>query len=139
MRVALVSCVKSKQNQPAPAKDLYTSPLFRNLRKYAEDNTDRWYILSAEHGLVDPDQILAPYEKTLNNARKDERLAWGRRVQGRLEAVLPPGAEVIMLAGERYRENLVPFLKSRGHKVSVPLEGMPFGKQLQYLSARNRG
>jgi hypothetical protein len=76
MRVALVSCVKSKQNQPAPAKDLYTSPLFRNLRKYAEDNTDRWYILSAEHGLVDPDQILAPYEKTLNNARKDERLAW---------------------------------------------------------------
>jgi hypothetical protein len=139
MRVALVSCVKSKQNQPAPAKDLYTSPLFQNLRKYAEDNNDRWYILSAEHGLVDPDQILAPYEKTLNNARKDERLAWGRRVQGRLEAVLPPGAEVIMLAGERYRENLVPFLKSRGHKVSVPLEGMPFGKQLQYLSARNRG
>jgi cytoplasmic iron level regulating protein YaaA (DUF328/UPF0246 family) len=137
MRVALVSCVKSKQNQPAPAKDLYTSPLFKHLRRYAEANADRWFILSAEHGLVDPDQVLAPYEKTLNTARKDEREAWARRVQDRLEAVLPQGAEVIILAGERYRENLVPFLKSRGHEVSVPLEGMPFGKQLQYLSAQN--
>jgi hypothetical protein len=137
MRVALVSCVKSKQPLPAPAKDLYTSPLFRSLRRYAEHNADRWFILSAEHGLVDPEQVLAPYEKTLNNARKDERAAWARRVQTRLEAVLPPGAEVIILAGERYREYLVPFLKSRGHEVSVPLEGMPFGKQLQYLTAQN--
>jgi cytoplasmic iron level regulating protein YaaA (DUF328/UPF0246 family) len=137
MRVALVSCVKSKQNRPAPAKDLYTSPLFRNLRRYAEANAHLWFILSAQHGVVTPDQVLAPYEKTLNRARKDERQAWGRLVQEQLEAVLPPGAEVIVLAGERYRENLVPFLKSRGHEVYVPLEGLSFGKQLQYLSAQN--
>jgi cytoplasmic iron level regulating protein YaaA (DUF328/UPF0246 family) len=139
MRIALVSCVKSKQNRPAPAKDLYTSPLFKSLRRYAEANADRWFILSAEHGLVDPDKVLAPYEKTLNRARKDQRAVWGRRVQERLDEVLPSGAEVIILAGARYREHLVPFLKSRGHKVSIPLEGMPFGKQLQYLSTLNHG
>jgi cytoplasmic iron level regulating protein YaaA (DUF328/UPF0246 family) len=137
MRVALVSCVKSKQAQTAPAKDLYTSTLFRSLRRYAELNADAWYILSAEHGLVEPGQILAPYKKTLNNAPKAERHSWAARVQSRLKAVLPAGAEVVMLAGERYREGLVPFLESRGRRVSIPLQGMPFGKQLQYLNHQN--
>jgi hypothetical protein len=138
MRVALVSCVKSKRSSPAPAKDLYTSPLFRLLRRYAEANADSWFILSAEHGLVGPNQILAPYEKTLNKARKDERIEWARKVQSSLEDHLPPGADVIVLAGARYREHLVPFLQSRGHRVTVPLEGLPFGRQLQYLRALDR-
>ena len=40
IRVALVSCVKSKQDSPAPAGELYTSPLFRSFRRYAEANAD---------------------------------------------------------------------------------------------------
>ncbi len=135
MRVALVSCVKSKQAVSAPARDLYTSALFRGLRAYAERNADRWYILSAEHGLVDPSTRLAPYEKTLNRMGRADRDRWAAKVQGQLSEVLPPSAEVIVLAGERYRERLIPFLVARGHSVKVPLEGMPFGKQLQFLSA----
>jgi cytoplasmic iron level regulating protein YaaA (DUF328/UPF0246 family) len=139
MRIALVSCVKSKQSKPAPAKDLYTSTLFRSLRRYAEAHADAWYILSAEHGLVEPNEVLAPYEKTLNKARQDERRNWATKVQTQLRRILPPGAEVIMLAGERYRENLVPFLEAGGHHVAVPLKGMLFGRQLQYLREQNKG
>ena len=54
MRVALVSCVKSRRPEPAPARDLHTSPLFRAMRRYAESHADAWYILSAKHGLVEP-------------------------------------------------------------------------------------
>ena len=135
MRIALVSCVKSKQPVPAPARDLYTSALFRGLRRYAERNADRWYILSAEHGLVDPSEVLAPYEKTLNRMRREDRDRWAKKVQAQLAEALPPSADVIVLAGERYREGLLPFLRARGHSVEVPLQGMPFGKQLQFLSA----
>lgn len=133
MRVALVSCVKSKRSSPTPARDLYTSPLFVGLRAYAERKADRWYILSAQYGLVEPSQVLRPYEKTLNRMPRAERDEWASRVQGQLASVVPNGAEVIMLAGQRYREDLIPFLKRRGHSVSIPLEGLPFGKQLQFL------
>ena len=133
IRVALVSCVKSKQDSPAPAGDLYTSPLFRSFRRYAEANADVWYVLSAEHGLLHPDQIVALYERTLNAMRKSDRLAWARRVQKQIMQVLPPDAEVIVLAGLRYREELIPFLRKRGFGVTVPLEGLRFGKQLQRL------
>lgn len=139
MRVALVSCVKSKQSAPAPAQDLYVSPLFRSLRRYAEINCDAWYILSAGYGLVSPTRVLAPYERTLNRMRKAERELWARNVQQQLSEVLPRGAGVMVLAGERYRENLTPFLTSRGFRVEVPLQGLSFGRQLQFLGERLAG
>jgi hypothetical protein len=139
VRIALVSCVKSKQPSPAPAKDLYTAALFRGMRGFAEANADAWYILSAEHGLLAPDQVTAPYERTLNKMGKAARQEWAERVQRQLETVLPARAEVIILAGERYREGLVPFLRSRGYVVSIPLEGLPFGRQLQRLKELSAG
>jgi hypothetical protein len=139
VRVALVACVKSKQPSPAPAKDLYTSTLFRGMRAFAEANADAWYILSAEHGLLDPDQVTAPYERTLNKMGKAARQEWAARVQRQLAAVLPARAEVIILAGERYREGLVPLLESRGYGVSIPLQGLPFGRQLQRLRETGSG
>lgn len=135
MRVALVSCVKSKRTTAAPAKDLYISALFQGLRRYAEVKADAWYILSAEHGLLNPEQIVEPYEKTLNQMGSRQRLEWAEEVQRRLLRVLPEGAEVIVLAGQRYREHLVPVLRDRGFSVSIPLEGLSFGRQLRALNS----
>src|SRR5687767_6111885 len=91
MRVALVSCVKSKLDRTAPAKDLYTSPLFRALRNYAERHSDRWYILSAEHGLLDPERVIEPYERTVNSMSMLARQEWAHRVQADLRRLLPEG------------------------------------------------
>jgi hypothetical protein len=125
--------VKAKRTAVARARDLYTSQLFRALRAYAVAHADAWYILSAKHGLLRPDQIVAPYKRTLKDMPKRDRVAWAERVQRQLLEVLPTGAEVILLAGVRYREGLVPFLRTRGFSVTVPLEGLGIGKQLQKL------
>jgi cytoplasmic iron level regulating protein YaaA (DUF328/UPF0246 family) len=132
-RTALVACVRKKLDTPAPARDMYTSHLFRGYRHYAETRADIWYILSAKYGVLKPDQVIEPYEQTLNKMSKSERLAWADRVQQQLVELLPAEAEVIFLAGTRYRENIEPFLRERGHSVSVPLEGLTIGKQLQRL------
>ncbi len=132
-RVALVSCVKQKRDSAASARDLYLSQLFRSLRQYAEMHADAWYVLSAEHGVLRPDQVVEPYERTLNKMPRRERVAWAQRVQQQLLEILPPDAEVILLAGLRYREEIEPFLRKRGFSVSVPLEGLKIGKQLQRL------
>ena len=139
MRVALVSCVKAKLQKPAPARDLYTSQLFQGLRAYATAHTDRWYILSAEHGLLQPDEIVAPYERTLNRMPVRDRLRWASRVQSQLQATLPRAATVVILAGKPYREHLTPFLRANGFEVTIPLEGLSIGKQLQYLKSNING
>jgi hypothetical protein len=132
-RIALVSCVKSKLATTARADQLYTSPWFRASRRYAERQADEWYILSAEYGLLRPEKRVRPYEKTLNNMGQADRKDWALRVQKQLLASIPANAEVIILAGQRYREHLVPFLLARGNMVSIPMEGLSIGRQLRFL------
>ena len=132
-KVILISCAKTKRNTPSAAKDLYQSDLFRSMRCYAEENTDSWYILSAKHGVLQPDTIIEPYEKTLNQMTKPERMAWAEEVQKTVVDLIAPGGMVTMLAGERYRENLISFLEAHGHHVAVPMAGLPLGMQLRWL------
>ncbi len=58
----LVGCVATKAPAPAPAKDLYRSQLFTRRRAYAEASGKPWFILSALHGLVQPDEVTEPYD-----------------------------------------------------------------------------
>jgi len=50
------------------AKDLYVSTLFFGRRSFVERSCGQWWILSAEHGLVHPDEVLGPYDVTLKDA-----------------------------------------------------------------------
>jgi hypothetical protein len=136
-RVALVSCVKTKRQSAVAAKDLYISPYFMGMRRYAEKDADAWYILSAGHGVVRPDQVIAPYERTLKKVQ--DRVAWGERVNRQLLELLPAGAIVLVLAGVRYRERIVPFLESQGFTVKVPMLGLKFGQQLCWLKEQMCG
>jgi len=131
--VFLVSCVSRKGTGRQPAKDLYTSDWFRKARKYVERQGERWYILSAEHGLLFPDADITPYDNTLNRASVYERRAWARRVMKGLKEVLAPGDRAVFIAGARYREFLVPELLRMGVNVEIPMEGLQIGKQLRWL------
>jgi hypothetical protein len=58
--VGLVGCSKRKLAQPAPAALLYASPLFRLAARYCAASCGRWFVLSARHGLLAPDEAVAP-------------------------------------------------------------------------------
>ncbi|MFN7917869.1 MAG: hypothetical protein U0Q55_21155 [Vicinamibacterales bacterium] len=131
--VVLVSCVKSKGAAPAAAKDLYTSPLFRYMRRYAEHHADAWFILSAEHGLLHPTQVISPYERTLKKMAAIERRRWSEMVCKALVQRLPARTDIIILAGESYRGGIEPFLQEQGHTVDIPMRGLDFGSQLRWL------
>jgi hypothetical protein len=130
-KIVLISCVKSKMNKPAKAKDLYISPLFKLNFKYAKSlNPSNIFVLSAKYDLVDMNQIISPYEKTLNKMKKIERQQWAECVIQKLKAQYHLGnIEIVFLAGIKYREYLIPHFKN----YSIPLKGLPFGKQLQKL------
>jgi len=90
----------------------------------------RLFILSAKYGLLSPDDLIEPYELTLKKM-KTARIAIS--TQGR-EDLLGPRAtlgadQFVFLAGVPYRENLV--LRIRHY--TVPMEGLDFGTQLQWL------
>lgn len=132
--VGLISCVSRKRAYAAEARELYDSPLFVKARKYVENRCDTWYILSAKYGLLHPTRVVDPYEETLNTKTRAEREQWAQRVWTDLHPHVRAGDHVVILAGERYREYLVPRLIQHGCLVEVPMEGLGIGRQLGWLS-----
>lgn len=132
--IILVTCVKSKAPRPSAAKDLYTSPLFKKQRAYAEKARVPWFILSAEHGLVAPDEWLAPYERYLPETPASYRKAWGIWVSARLELLAGQLQDKIVEihAGSAYLDVVRPELEKRGARVVDPLHGLQMGSRLAW-------
>lgn len=136
-RICIVQCVGAKANSRRKASELYISDLFRKAKEYATRNYDRWYILSAKYGLVNPDSIIEPYDKTLNKMPNHERLRWAEQVYSILAKYTKPNDEITFIAGIKYRQHLIALLSQRGNKTFVPMEGMGIGKQLKWLKEQN--
>ena len=130
-RIVLISCVKTKLNHPAKAEDLYISDLFvKNLAFARKLKPDYIFILSAKYGLLKLNDRIAPYEKTLNQMPVHERQAWAAEVISELSKYADlQQDEFIILAGEKYREFLLPHMRN----YEIPFEGLSFGNQLKVL------
>lgn len=153
VRVALVGCGASKLGHAAPARELYTGDLFRKASAWAQTHADRWYVLSARHGLVHPDTVLEPYDQRMPTD-VDSKRTWAMQVDATLRCqnadlsrysmhsrdtdpdVMGLGAHVMsghtvaitMLAGAAYCEVLAPKVATWA-TVTRPLAGLGIGQQ----------
>jgi hypothetical protein len=137
MPIGLVGCVKEKAAHARPAAELYTSTLFRGRRRYVEHTCDRWFVLSAKHGLIDPSDVIEPYDETLKTKGRAERRVWSAKVIGQLEAALGTigGHTFEIHAGAEYRDfGLLDELRHRGAFIEIPTEGLQIGKQLAFYT-----
>lgn len=130
-KIVLIACAKKKLRNKAKAKDLYISPFFKLNLKYAQLlKPNAIYILSAKYGLVDLNQELEPYEKTLNSMTSVKIKDWAEMVTEQLKNKVDfRNDEVIFLAGNNYRKYLLPFFSH----YQIPLSGLGIGKQLHFL------
>lgn len=138
--VALVSCGKEKKNQrpearhvELPARDLYTSALFRYSLRFAEKMADLVFILSAKHGLVPLEQPLRYYEESLVGKSPRARQKWAEGVIATLErrGLRPDGkTRFVLFAGSEYAEFLAPL------QAEEPLAGLGLGYRLSWLKER---
>ena len=133
-RILLVACSKGKLDHPAAAKDLYSSTLFRSARAYAEAAGTPWFILSAEHGLVAPDDWLAPYDRYLPDTPRSFREAWSHWVVERLELLAGSLANrtIEIHAGSTYVQPLEVRLGTKGCRVKTPLAGLAVGERQRW-------
>jgi hypothetical protein len=136
--MVLVACAKLKADRPMKAKELYVSHQFRMARRYAEQKGDRWFILSAAHGLLHPEMTVAPYDQTLSRMKIAERKTWAEKVKTQINGIQILDDKVIVLAGLAYRLELMPFLHQRFGTVEVPMRGLKQGEQLRWLKDSTR-
>jgi hypothetical protein len=123
----LVTCVYEKVADPCAAKDLYRSPYFERLRRYAEGHDRPWFIVSAEHGLVQPQEWLAPYERYLPDTPGWYQDVWGAWVVARLRLLTGDLTDrtVELHLSQSYLVHVAPRLERAGAVVRVPLADIP--------------
>ncbi|SDI91006.1 uncharacterized HhH-GPD family protein [Frankineae bacterium MT45] len=134
--IVLVGCARQKQQRPSRASDLYTSDAYRKRRLIATAVAPRWFILSAEHGLVEPNEWLAPYDLYLGDTSMEYRSAWGNWCVARLHAKVGDlhGISVLVLAPAAYANAIRSPLREAGATSSEPLAGLRQGEQASWLS-----
>lgn len=143
--IAIVGCGKSKRTTAAPAKDLYTGPLFRAARAYAEE-CDEWRIISAKYGIVAPDTVIAPYDQRLT---KRHTPAWARSISATIVVEFQDCGpyELLLLAGAEYTPLREAMQRPEGgwlHAcvgVREPLLGLGLGARMRWFAEawRTRG
>jgi hypothetical protein len=139
--VVLIGCVKSKRDTRSAAKKLYTSDYFSKMRSYAEGTGKPWFILSAEHGLVRPDDWLEPYERYLPDTSREYRQAWGERVVAQLRQDVGEldGLVIDIHAGGAYVAAVEGLLQASGALVIDQLQGLSFGRRLSWYLQHQAG
>ena len=139
LRVCIIGCSDAKNDTQQAAETLYRSQLFANSRRYASSAAfDRWFIVSARYGLVEPSQIIAPYDMKLKSADAGQ---WAHNVVSRLRHELQAPAEVTIIAGALYADPIADCIEARRREndrawvaVRRPLAGLGIGKRLQFLA-----
>lgn len=138
-KIVLIQCASKKAKEKTKAEELYISDLFRSSLLYAKKHLrpDHIFILSAKHGLLPLDREVEPYDLTLKKMSAAKVKEWAQMTANQLsEHSNLQSDHFIILAGERYRRYLLPYIPKKNR--NIPMEKLRIGEQLQYLKRRLR-
>lgn len=128
--VGAVACGKPKQPNPAPARELYNSTQFKICARFVQAYTDEWFILSALHGVLEPETVIAPYERSLASMTPEGRRNWRRKVAEQIASRYDGDTVFLTPAGKLYRAALP------SQRTICPwdtMADMKFGKQKRWM------
>ena len=126
----LIACSGAKLGHAAPAAELYQGQAFKLAMQAAERAGADVIILSARHGAVFPNLLIAPYDLSLSTMAADDRRQWVANVRHALSEY--HGRAITVLAGKHYAAAVEGW-----PNVSRPLAGLGIGQQLAALKNLN--
>ncbi|WP_230458932.1 DUF6884 domain-containing protein [Haloarcula sp. K1] len=131
--IGITACSKSKRGgpdsvEPFPARDLYDSWLFDGRVAALEANCDRWCIMSAKHGYVEPNDEIAWYDQEMSDLPEEEQ----RKRAEDVARNVTEADRVMILMGRNYAEPLKSALPD-SIEVKDPLEGVGLFDQRKEL------
>ncbi len=130
MYLVLVGCAKAKLDVPAPASDIYVSPLFRASMAWAQATQQPVRILSAKYGILPTDTVIEPYDVYLGDLTARERSALAYRVREQLRGT--PATDVVVLGGKAYVDLVREALPDAA--IHSPLEMLNIGNRIRWLN-----
>jgi hypothetical protein len=136
----LVAATRQQRGAICRARDQFDrSPVFRRTRDYCERTRTEWYILTAAHGLLAPQQVIGPTPRALQTLTAEERAEWAARVAKALMARAARSAEpptFVLYASRRFADAVQRAAPELDY--ALPLSGMAGRQHARWLDERLR-
>jgi hypothetical protein len=121
-RVVLIASSGTTAKQPHPAATLFESPGFAAARDHAVRSGHPWFVLTAKHGLLDPGDVVGPFDVQIGDQASGYRATWGEWVVAQLASrVQLQDAVVEVHGGVDFAQPLRTPLARRGAALDIPL------------------
>jgi len=115
---------------PTKAKDVYIGAPFKVNREYAEKYGDRWVILSAKYGFIDPDFVVPRnYNVTFRDASTDPIGVIELKEQIK-HKTLDTFDKLVVLGGRDYADVVSQAFSDLEVKIKKPVAGHPLGRAM---------
>jgi hypothetical protein len=129
---------KEPTHGPAKAKNAYIGAPFRVNRTFAERFADKWIILSAKYGLIDPDFIIPEdYDVTFTKPSTNPITVDDMKNQLKDRKDLLGYDAVIALGGQDYTD-IVKQVFMNFSKVLLPTEGLSLFETMHEVSSLSK-
>ena len=138
-RVLLVGCGERKAAEAAPARELYTGSLTRAAMRHADRTGHPWFVVSALWGLVEPGEVVEPYNVRVTELDARAQALLGEQVARRLRSAVPVARVAEVHAGEAYLRVVRGPLQAQGFVVEAPLAGLEIGERLRWYREVSAG
>ena len=118
---------------------MYTGSLTRAAIRHADRAGHPWFVVSALWGLVEPGQMVEPYNVRVTELDARAQALLGEQVARVLRERVPRARVVEAHAGEAYLRVLRGPLQAQGFTVEAPLAGMEIGERLRWYREAGTG
>ncbi len=129
--LVILACSQKKGPNPVAARELYLGSLFKLGRKFAEVHHFDYVIISAKYGLLNPEQVIAPYDQRIANLADVRRVR--EMVISPLQELFQKYEKIIVIGGNLYRKVLEPLKSAKFEEIS---DSRGIGGILQQLKRR---
>lgn len=128
--LVITNCSKKKLQSPTVAQNLYQGLFFRNVKTFSKRMQFDLCIISAKYGLLNSDEIIEPYDKTIKS--KKDILELKENVSGKFDKLLNEYDKIIFIMAKNYLEIFKSYLDNS--KIICAIDHRGSGGFLQLTS-----
>lgn len=129
----IIGCSDKKATTARPAGEMYLSERFLAAKRIAQSYASTWLILSAKYGILSKDQIVEPYDVSLDSLCDEHYRSWVSQCSKQIINKTSPRDHVIFIGDNQYFMDIKELLILENRIVFMPLEFIPKEKQSRWI------
>ncbi len=101
--------------------------------------SDKWFILSAKYGLIEPENKISPYDIKIDDLKDEAKNKWVKEVSKKLKLIIDKDQPIVFLGDSKYFEDISIILRKTNITTFIPFKHISHNHRVDWLSQNLNG